>query len=386
MSTPDVARGAELEKVPPEEAGRIEHIADLTLKQLESRYGAGKKFLRGVHPKDHGCIEASFTVLDTVAPEFRVGLFKNPGQRFRAVIRFSNAAPLVTPDSALEKGPDNKETVTHGSRGMAVKIHDVDGARLVPDDGERTQDLLMINQPVFAFANVEDYEALSQIIFEDKENPTRFFGRIRKTGEGKPDLSDAATRRALRSLQIISCIKSAAFPPAFQAPPLSPLDNRYFSAAPFLFGDDRVMKFSAKPLAPVSGELGDAVKDENYLRKALQKRLAEGDGKDILFDFQVQVRSSASLAGKVDTDIEDVCTLWDESEHPFVTVARIAVPPQEVSSPERQEFCERVVYTPWHGLVDHRPLGGINRMRREVYEKSAERRGCPVRAVSAKSS
>src|SRR5215203_6028489 len=207
MSTPDVARGAELEKVPPEEAGRIDHIADLTVKQLESRYGAGKKFLRGVHPKDHGCVDAGFTVLDTVAPEFRVGLFRNPGQRFRAVIRFSNAAPLVTPDSALEKGADNKETVTHGSRGMAVKIHDVDGTRLVPDDGERTQDLLMINQPVFAFANVEDYEALSQIIFEDKENPTRFFGRIRKTGEGKPDLSDAATRRALRSLQIISCVK-----------------------------------------------------------------------------------------------------------------------------------------------------------------------------------
>ena len=40
----------------------------------------------------------------------------------------------------------------------------------VPDDGERTQDFLMINQPVFAFANVEDYEALSQIIFDDKEN------------------------------------------------------------------------------------------------------------------------------------------------------------------------------------------------------------------------
>ena len=59
MSNPGTARGAELEKVPPEEAKRIEHIADLTVKQLESRYGAGKKFLRGVHPKDHGCVEAT---------------------------------------------------------------------------------------------------------------------------------------------------------------------------------------------------------------------------------------------------------------------------------------------------------------------------------------
>ena len=47
-------------------------------------------------------------------------------------------------------------TRVQGSRGMAVKLYDVEGARLVPEDLERTQDFLMINQPVFSFANVED--------------------------------------------------------------------------------------------------------------------------------------------------------------------------------------------------------------------------------------
>ena len=157
--------GAELEKVPENEPAQIDRIAELTVKQLERRYADEPRFLRGVHPKDHGCVDATFTVLETLDPELRVGVFKNLGQRFPATIRFSNAAPLVTPDS-LELGDDGKPVVAHGSRGMAVKVHEVEGDRLVSGDGERTQDFLMINQPVFAFANVEDYEALSQITAE----------------------------------------------------------------------------------------------------------------------------------------------------------------------------------------------------------------------------
>ena len=55
-------------------------------------------------------------------------------------------------------------TRVQGSRGMAVKLYDVEGVQLVPEDLERTQDFLMINQPVFSFANVEDYLALNRII------------------------------------------------------------------------------------------------------------------------------------------------------------------------------------------------------------------------------
>ena len=31
-------------------------------------------------------------------------------------------------------------------------------------------------------------------------------------------------------------------------------------------------------------------------------------------------------------------------------------------------FCENLSYTPWHSLPDHRPIGGINRARKVVYE------------------
>jgi hypothetical protein len=363
-------RRSDIEKIPPGEDAQIDSTARLTAQQLERRYGSAPRFLRGVHPKDHGCVVGTFEVSPNLPPPVRAGLFKDLGRRYRCAIRFSNASPLVTPDS-LGLGPDGKPVVAHGSRGMAIKLYDVEGERLAAEDGERTQDFLMINQPVFAFANVEDYEALSRIILEDKENPTRWFQRL-----GSPD--PAVKARAGRTMQIVQQVKALTAPPSFQAPPLSPLDNRYFSAAPFLLGDRYVMKFAATPVNPKTGEIGDAVKDPDYLRKALRARFAAAEGKDICFDFQVQARRIDDFSGKVETEIEDVCTEWPESKYPFTTVARITIPQQDVSTPERQEYCETLFYTPWHGLADHRPLGGINRLRRTVYEESSRRRGCPA--------
>lgn len=355
---------ADLENISAEEAGQIDESAMLMRNLVERRYTGKQRFLRGVHPKDHGCVEAMFTVAEDLPEEFRVGVFRKPGDTFRAAIRFSNAAPLVADDAPQEMTPAGMMR-TQGSRGMAIKLYNVQGPRLVPDDRERTQDFLMINQPVFAFANVEDYLELNRIIRDDDNAAPLFFAR--------PNLSPDAQKRTLTSRGIIARIKGF-LQPAFQAPPLSPLDNIYFSAAPFSLGEGRVMKFACKPVNPMSGDLGDAINDPDYLRNAMRRRMAEADGKDICFDFQIQVRDAKSLAGRIDTDIEDACVEWKD---PFVTVARITIPPQDISSPERQEFCETLFYTPWHGLVDHRPLGGINRVRLSVYNVSAERRGCP---------
>ena len=51
-----------------------------------------------------------------------------------------------------------------------------------------------------------------------------------------------------------------------------------------------------------------------------------------------------------------------------MNVARIEVPSQSFRSDEQMKFCEDLSFTPWHALPEHRPLGGINRLRRVVYE------------------
>ena len=49
-------------------------------------------------------------------------------------------------------------------------------------------------------------------------------------------------------------------------------------------------------------------------------------------------------------------------------VASITIPAQSFDSPEQDAFCENLSFTPWHCIDAHRPLGGINRVRRVVYE------------------
>ena len=297
-----------------------------------------------------------------------MGVFATAGHSYQAWVRFSNADVVPLPDTII--GPDGKPA--HGSRGMAIKLLNVPGCSLLEPFGAPTQDFLMINSPVFAFANVEDYLALSKVLQEDADQAGRFFkDRIRLTPGPTgpvPDLTDPVTARAARTAGIVAKIRSASFQPA----PFSPTDNTYFSAAPFLFGEDRVMKFAAKPLAP-SAALPVLTDGDHYLRKALHERLQPGMP-DVAFSFEVQIRTAQELDGKIDTEIEDACVNWDS---PFQSVATLVIPPQNTNSPARKALCEDLFFTPWHGIADHRPLGGINRLRKAVYEASALLRHLP---------
>ena len=160
------------ETIPPEEAEQIAETAGLTVKLLDNRYTRqNKKILRGVHPKSHGCVKASFEINADLDEDLQVGLFAQPGKTYDAIIRFSNAAALVKPDI-----DDNGD---HGSRGMAVKVLGVEGDMLLDDNGANNQDFLMINQPVFAFANTPDYLRLTQIIHKHDDNPEAFFAPLK---------------------------------------------------------------------------------------------------------------------------------------------------------------------------------------------------------------
>ncbi len=122
-----------VENVPEGEAEQIQEIAELMVKLLEHRY-RGKQFLRGVHPKAHGCARATFTVNANLSDDLRVGMFANPGTSYEAVVRFSNAAALFGPDvQNIDDGKGGK-TRTHGSRGMAVKVQGLPEASLGTDE------------------------------------------------------------------------------------------------------------------------------------------------------------------------------------------------------------------------------------------------------------
>jgi hypothetical protein len=99
--------------------------------------------------------------------------------------------------------------------------------------------------------------------------------------------------------------------------------------------------------------------DPNFLRAALRDSLRSADG---CMEFLIQPRTSATL------DVEDARKEWPEAKAPFYKVATIRIPRQEFDTPEQNQFCENLSFTPWHALAEHRPLGGINRLRKVVYD------------------
>lgn len=90
------------------------------------------------------------------------------------------------------------------------------------------------------------------------------------------------------------------------------------------------------------------------------KQLAKGSAE---FDFMVQFQTDADAM-----PIEDPGKAWPEKVSPFRKVATVRIAEQEFDSPQQREFGENLSFSPWHALPEHRPLGGINRARRIVYE------------------
>ena len=123
------------------------------------------------------------------------------------------------------------------------------------------------------------------------------------------------------------------------------------------------MKYIARPcdLPPKSQA---PVVTDTYLTDALRERLQKGDA---CFDFGIQFQTDARKM-----PIEDATVEWKEADSPWHIVARIRIPPQGISGGDEQRVCEESAFNPWNCIADHRPLGGMNRSRQEIYRAMAE--------------
>ena len=259
---------------------------------------------------------------------------------------------------------------------MAVKVRKVGGNVFDKDQGENNQDFLMINTPEFAFRNSRDYLRLSRALHASKNafSPLKYFDPKHDISKD-PNEAKEVIDGIKASGAVIFGIKSKTV--------RSPLQVQYFGAAPFLFGESQAMKFSARRCGkeiPQTAftEIEKTTLSKNYLRAAVTKRMEKGN-KDICFDFMIQIRD------KEDVDklkIEDATTKWPNELDNYKSVAQIIITaPQRPDSAEAKKSCEALTFTPWHSLKEHQPLGSINRLRRGVYNASANHR---LRARSAK--
>jgi hypothetical protein len=333
----------DIETIPTDEADDIQRVVQALESLLAQSKSKSGQFRADVHVKTHGYAQGELRVLPNLPGELAQGLFEQMGVH-RAVVRFSNASSQAQADAI----PDG--------RGMAIKVLDVKGELLSPDDpGARAQDFVMINHPVFFARNVKDYLRIEQVLAEADDSPLSTLQGVLTGGDWNP------LHWHWREMLTVARIAGQL--------PSHPASNTYFSMAPIRFGS-YVAKYRAKPagdrldsyldLARQLGSQADA------MRLALEATLRT---QEVLFEFQVQLRTSEQTM-----PIEDASREWPESDSPYRTVAHLLLPRQEIATLREQDAFKNLAFNVWHALAAHRPLGGINRVRRSAYALSSARR------------
>lgn len=317
------------EVIPADEAERFESYAR-ELAALQQARAAKGKASRALHAKGVAGVESQFTVLPDLPEVARVGLFSKPAT-YPAYVRYSNGSPFHQPD----RKPD--------VRGIAIKIIGVDGPKLIPGmEQARTQDFLLNRNPALPFATAD-----------------QFMGLVRAGTKPHKLLPFIVSQFGLLG----TLKKLPALAKSLGAPVTSLAALRYYSGAAQQFGPYAV-RFDLRPLA--TDTASDAAAD---LRAELAQRLRAGP---VRYELRIQF-----FVDEQRTPIEDMSVEWLESVSPFIPVAHLTLPQQDLDAPRARRIAdtiETLSFDPWHTQTHFKPLGNIMRARNHAYRLSTQTR------------
>jgi len=317
------------EQVTEGEDTKIKDISKILSDHLREQYSV-EKILRSSHPKSNGCIKGHFMVDPSISSEYQYGIFK-PGADYPVWMRFSNSADKLTDDDAKD------------FRGLSLKLTKVDGERLPqPGDENHTQDFLFLAHDAFFAANPVEFFDFFDAAFSDN---TISFLLTHPRG----------------ALNIFLGSKRYK----------NPLNAHWNSVTPYALGPQQngvyknVVRYALRTCSVNSGEIPEPPTPD-YLSDNLQNQLAKGSA---CLDFFIQKQVDPEKM-----PVENVLIAWDKELSPFIKVAQIKISKQTFTSEAQKNFCENISFNPWHSLVAHRPLGGINRTRKVVMKDISDLR------------
>lgn len=328
---------------------KLNDAFDIILERTAEDYGHA---VRSVHAKSHGLLEGELTVDANLPAELAQGLFATPGVH-KVLIRLSTNAGDILPD------------VISLPRGLAMKVFDVEGERLPGAEGS-AQDFVMVNGPVFQAKTAEKFLGNLKLL-----------ARTTDRMEGTKTVASAVLRGVRHALEAVGGELPSGLNSLGGAPNSEPLGDTYYSATAFRYGD-YIAKFSLAPVAPdmtaLTGKEIDVDGRENAIREEVR---AEVRGMDLEWEFRVQ------LCRDLDAQpVEDATVQWDEQDAPFLRVGTVRAAAQDSWSDDHvRRINEESRFSVWTGIAAHRPLGNINRVRKDTYRHSADFRartnGCP---------
>lgn len=339
--TPDV------EMIAPDEEKTFQGLRDALHDILETTSKDYGHAVRSVHAKGHGLLTGTLEVLGGLPPHYAQGLFAEPAS-YDAVLRLS-----TNPGDLL----DDSISVP---RGAALKVIGVPGA------AEGSQDFVMVDGPAFAAPDAAHFLPNLKLLSKTTDR-----------GESAKKILSAILRTTEAALETVG-LESATLTTMGGAQNTHPLGRTFYSATPFRYGD-AIAKFSLRPVSPTLKEVETqtvaTAGRPDALREDVNETAIEAD---MVWELCVQLCTDLETM-----PVEDPTVAWDEAASPFVPVARLTMPAQrawETGVSEGQE--DRLLFTPWHCLEAHRPLGQINRARKDAYVMSSGFRanfnGCPI--------
>jgi catalase len=342
----------------------FESALQVVLEDLRKQVTASPKLdgggvaLRNAHAKGYGLARAEVEILGDIPPEYAQGIYGTPG-RHEAMVRFSNGQPHFGIDRILG-----------AVCGIGLKIFGIEGKKLLEDEPDSTTfDYAMINFPIFFANTVEHYIFVLKVGAEATAPPSPTeLPQERRARIGR-FLHDFVTGMGTLEPESWAWEELAAIAQFAQIPFVNLLLSSYHTMGAVRHGD-YVAKLRVAPVKEFADQVARRALDPNSAQQIFRPALI-AELKQRSYEFDIQVQLCTNL---YQMPVEDVTVQWPETLSPFVTVAKLRLPRQDISGDDNLERMDATSMSPWRVTEEHRPLGNIMRSRKEVYRVSSKLR------------
>lgn len=307
---------------------------------------------RDAHAKGYCALKAKFEILEDIPAEYAQGLYEKSGIH-DAVIRFSNGSSRVFADRKLGF-----------AQGLAIKVFDVPGEKLAPGEEDSTTfDFNLINHPVFFCNRIQEYTYLSRLFLDlPKYTDNGAVGKgklafnwLTNYGSKLPTKESIKTFKAVIGFTTIE--------------PKNTLLYDFHSQGVVRHGD-YMAKIRVTPTAESDKKVTRREVDVNAREEAIRPLIID-EIREHDYQFDVQIQLCRNLKKQ---PIEEITTEWKESDTPFVTVARLTIPCQDVPDDGHFDIMENLSFTPFRCLKENRPIGNLQQSRLKAYQIASETR------------
>ncbi|MEU1465583.1 catalase family protein [Streptomyces sp. NPDC005727] len=357
MSQEFVKYSPDVELVDPDFEENLEAVIENMKKHIKRSVEVEgiQRAVRDAHAKGYGLARAEVEILKGAPEPYAQGIYGKPG-RHEAMVRFSQGTSHTGADRFLGS------TV-----GIGLKMFGIDGKTLLEDEpNSDTFDYAMINYPTFFVNDIEHYVFLDPLFESTGTVPPPNESPEQRRAKMYRFLHDWVTGKGTLPPEEWAWKELRAFLELGQIKYINLLLSTYYTMGAVRHGD-YIAKVRVAPVQEFADRVVQRTLDPNAQEQVFRPALV-AELRERPYEFDIQVQLCTDLDHM---PVEDTTVCWSETLSPFVTVAKLRLPRQDIGGDDNLERMDATSMTPWRVTEKHRPLGNIMRARKEVYRQSS---------------